>query len=203
MASILIWYFHPDTDSFNGSLLNRMKKELIEAGHSIETRRPEEDLSVFSLSKKEYQASIEGKYSIDIQREHQHIREADGIITLFPLWWGSFPAAGKGFLDRVLSYKFAYELEGEKPVPLMNEKPITFIYTTGTPEKEFHQSGLKKLTEDNWQQHILSFCGFQGLPFFHLGNVIDCSEQEREKKRSSASAHAVDFAEDITRRANL
>lgn len=200
MASILIWYFHPDTDSYNGSILKRVKEELNEAGHSVNIRIPEKELDVLSLSKKEYNASMEGVYFEDIQKEHRYIEKADGIIAVFPLWWGSFPAVGKGFLDRVLSYKFAYELEDEKPIPLMNEKPITFVYTTGTPEEEFEKSGLKKLTEDNWQEHLLSFCGFTSDPFCHLGNVINCSEEDRKKKRSRASAHAEKFAAGITGR---
>lgn len=198
MASVLIWYFHPDTDSYNGSILNRMREELNEAGHSVTVRIPEKELDVLSLSKKEYNASMESVYFEDIQKEHQFIEKADGIIAVFPLWWGSFPAVGKGFLDRVLSYNFAYQLEEEKPIPLMAEKPITFVYTTGTPEEEFQASGLKKLTEDNWQEHLLSFCGFNSHSFCHLGNVINCSEEERKKKRRRASAHAEQFAAEIT-----
>ncbi len=37
----------------------------------------------------------------DLQKAKEDILWADHIVTVYPLWWGGFPALMKGFIDRV------------------------------------------------------------------------------------------------------
>lgn len=57
----------------------------------------------------EQQSDTQNKtYSVDIEREHQLLSEADLIIIQFPLWWFSMPGVLKGYIDRVFSLGWAY-----------------------------------------------------------------------------------------------
>ncbi|SDI67289.1 NAD(P)H-dependent oxidoreductase [Alteribacillus bidgolensis] len=193
MNRFLIWFMHPDRQSFNGAILDTYADELKKQGKEIDIRTIAElDLSPH-LFPDEYNASLEGRYPDVIKKEHEKMEWADVITFIFPLWWGSFPAAGKGFLDRVLSYGFAYELEGETPVPRMKGKKAAMIYTTGTPEEKFIEKGSKCRIEETWKEEIFSFCGFDCLPFLHFGDVIQASDTKRqqmlEKVRKYARKH--------------
>ncbi|MFB4162833.1 NAD(P)H-dependent oxidoreductase [Alteribacillus sp. JSM 102045] len=195
MKRFLIWFMHPDRESFNGTIVDAYTEELKKQGKEIEIRTIAEINLSPHLVRDEYHASLEGRYPEVIKKEHEKMKWADVITFIFPLWWGSFPAAGKGFLDRVLSYGFAYELEGETPVPLMNGKKAAVIYTTGTPTEEFIEKGSKHCIEETWKEEIFSFCGFDCLPFLHFGDVVQAGDEKRkqmlEKVREYAREHAV------------
>ncbi|MDQ0298766.1 NAD(P)H dehydrogenase (quinone) [Salibacterium salarium] len=188
MNRILLWFMHPDRNSFNGAVMEVFKEELKSLGADVKVRFIHElELSPI-LTKEEYNDSLKGVYPETIQREHHYIEWAEMIVMVFPIWWGGFPAAGKGFLDRVLSYGFAYELEGETPIPQINGKKIGAIYTTGSPQETFVKS--KDYIERTWEREIFQFCGFETLPFLHFGDVTQVSNETREKMLEEAKNYA-------------
>ena len=46
----------------------------------------------------------------DVTREQEKLRRADLVIFHFPLWWYSLPALLKGWIDRVLSAGFGFDV---------------------------------------------------------------------------------------------
>ena len=44
----------------------------------------------------------------DVEDEQAKLRQADAIVFQFPIWWFSFPAILKGWVDRVFAYGLAY-----------------------------------------------------------------------------------------------
>ncbi|MFD2705110.1 NAD(P)H-dependent oxidoreductase [Salibacterium lacus] len=188
MKRILIWFMHPDRNSFNGAVLNTLQQKLERGDVQTHVRWiPEINIS-FQLTKNEYHESLRGRYPEEIQYEHSWINWADAVLLVFPLWWGGFPAAGKGFMDRVLSYRFAYTMQGETPVPEMKGKKLGAVYTTGAPEEDFRSS--RERLEALWDEQIFSFCGFETLPFLQLGNVVQADEAGRAKRLRSVEKYA-------------
>lgn len=53
-------------------------------------------------------AIADGRLAHDVALQQQHVRDADAIVLLFPLWWFGMPAALKGWIDRVFTQGFAY-----------------------------------------------------------------------------------------------
>ncbi|SFL53151.1 NAD(P)H-dependent oxidoreductase [Salibacterium qingdaonense] len=188
MKRVLIWFMHPDRNSFNGTVLKTLQQRLELWGVQTQVRWiPEMDIS-FQLTKNEYHESLSGRYPEEIQYEHSWINWADAVLLIFPLWWGGFPAAGKGFMDRVLSYGFAYTMEGETPVPKMEGKKVGAVYTTGAPKEDFCSS--RERLEALWDEQIFAFCGFETLPFLHLGNVVQTDEAGRDKRLGNVEKYA-------------
>ncbi|SDI37620.1 NAD(P)H dehydrogenase (quinone) [Alteribacillus persepolensis] len=178
MKRVLVWYMHPDPHSFNRAILDTYVDACKSHGLEVQVRMIKELQYSPHLEREEYEASLDKQYPAEIKEEHHWLRWADAVTLIFPLWWGSFPAAGKGFLDRVLSYGVAYELNGETPVPKMNGKKAAVIYTTGTPPDVFRQSSQQRI-EDTWKHEIFSFCGFESLPFLHFGDVVQTTDEKR------------------------
>lgn len=176
---------HPSEDSFNGAILRELTTQLEHKDHNVTISKLSMDWFNPQLSKKEYEASLQGSYSPIIVQEHEKVRQADRLIFIFPLWWGGFPAIGKGYIDRVFSYGFAYELEGEKPIPLLKDKKASLIFTTGTPASEFNNSGLYNHTVELIDKSIFQFCGITLDGVLHFGDVIQASKETREKMLQS------------------
>lgn len=76
------------------------------------------------------------------------------------------PAILKGFLDRVLTNKYAYIYEGSIPQGLLKGKKATVFFTTGGPAIYYFFVGnaAKKM-----MKMTLSFCGIKSR-FIHIGN---------------------------------
>ena len=176
----LILFMHPSESSFNRSLCDQVQAGLQNAGGSVDVR----DIYDISfdpvLTQYEYEQSIEGRYSQDVLKEQTYIETADEVIIIFPVWWGMFPARGKGYLDRVLSYGFAYELEGEEPIPQLNNKDVSLVFTTGAPSEEWKNSGMHEAMVHLIDRSILQFCGLSLRRTVHYGNVIQASDKERQ-----------------------
>lgn len=75
-------------------------------------------------------------FNIDVQAEQEDISDADVILFQFPVNWYNMPAILKHWIDKVLSYGFAYgdafKLEG---------KTLIASITAGAPEEAYTPIG--------------------------------------------------------------
>ena len=85
----------------------------------------------FNVAQQQSHAHKTAMFHPQIELEQNKLLDADLIILQFPLWWGSFPAILKGWVERVLSYDFAYGANNE-----LAGKSILFSVTTGGAENE-------------------------------------------------------------------
>lgn len=181
MKHCLILLMHPSSDSFNRAICEQVKTALEDGGNTVDVR----DIYQLSfdpvLTQQEYEASLKGDYPSDILREQAYIDLADEIIIIFPVWWGGFPACGKGYIDRVLSYGFAYELDGETPLPKLTGKSASLVFTTGAPESVWKGSGLHQAMVQLVDESILQFCGIKLNKTIHFGDVIQVHDGERRQ----------------------
>jgi NAD(P)H dehydrogenase (quinone) len=188
-----IIYMHPSKDSFNGAILNELMCSLIEKKHDVKVNHLYSKPFDSHLTWNEYKESLNNRYVDDSLAEQKMIQWADRIIFIFPVWWGGFPSIGKGYIDRILSYGFAYELQGESPIPLMKNKKVSLVFTTGAPEEEFIQSGMYDHMVELMDKSIFEFCGFKLDGVLHFGDVIQKSDEERHQMLRSVKDFCDEF----------
>ena len=83
-----------------------------------------------------------GNIPEDIKTEQDHVKWADVITFVNPVWWVGLPAVLKGYVDRVFSYGFACEsVDGAPRGPLNGKKALLFC-TTGRPNEYYAQNGM-------------------------------------------------------------
>lgn len=96
----------------------------------------------------------------DLLNMQQYIREADHLVFVYPIWWGTFPALLKGFIDRVFLPGFAFKYRENSPFwdKLLSGKSARLITTMDAPNWYFRfitgkpgHNAIKKAT--------LQFCG--------------------------------------------
>ena len=176
----LIISAHPNPQSFNRALVEEVIKATRQAGGETVVR----DLYTLDfnpvLSWRELNASMEGIVPAEIKFEQKLITEADLITFIYPLWWMGFPAILKGYLDRVLSYGFAYQNENNISVGLLGNKKIQQFITMGNSIKKYQQLGFDKALKSCLVDGLFNFCGITDIQHDIFGNIHLLDETDRQ-----------------------
>lgn len=123
---------------------------------------------------------MEGIVPAEIKFEQKLITEADLITFIYPLWWMGFPAILKGYLDRVLSYGFAYQNENNISVGLLEHKKIQQFITMGNSIEKYQQLGFDKALKSCLVDGLFNFCGITDIQHDIFGNIHLLDETERQ-----------------------
>ena len=167
----LIIYAHPNEASLNNHFKQSVIERLQEGNHEIEVR----DLYQLKfnpvLSLEDLQGQKTGNISPDIRTEQEFITWSDHITFIYPIWWTGMPAMMKGYIDRVMSYGFAYCYEQGAQKGLLTDKQTVIINTQGRSNAEYAAIGMDKalsLTSDNG---IYAYCGLKIKQHFFFDNA--------------------------------
>lgn len=124
----------------------------------------------------------------DVLEQQAKVASADGIAFIAPIIWMHYPAILKGWLERVFSYGFAYELEPEGwkgnsdfRIPRLKLKKALSMNGTFFTEQDYESKGFHQalsLLIDDW---CLRYPGIQEvdhLYFYAVGAVDDTTRTE-------------------------
>lgn len=175
-------YSHPNPKSYNHAVRDVVESTAKELGHEIVTR----DLYDIGfnpvLSADDFVAMQKGNYQPDVEAEHKHITWCDIMIFVFPIWWTGLPAEMKGYIDRVLSFGFAYKIdEKHNVIAMLKGKKAIVFNTTGSPNDFYEKIGMHKSLRQTIDDGILQFCGIKVLNHTFLGNVVMTTDERRKK----------------------
>lgn len=164
----LIIYAHPANHSFNHAIL---EKAIETSPNNVVVR----DLYHLNfdpvLTWQEFSQTLSQQYSPDIATEHQYWREADVITLIYPLWWMGFPAILKGYLDRVLSYDFAYQNGEIESIGLLTNKKMQQFITLGNSAEKYERKGFLNAFEHTLGKGLFEFCGISDVKIYYFGNI--------------------------------
>ena len=82
-----------------------------------------------------------------------------------------FPAILKGYLDRVLSYGFAYQNENGVSVGLLGNKKMQHFITMGNGIDKYQQLGFDKALQSCLVDGLFNFCGITDIQHEVFGNI--------------------------------
>ena len=167
----LIISAHPNPQSFNRALV----EEVIKATRQVGAETVVRDLYTLDfnpvLSWSELNATMEGIVPAEIKFEQKLIAEAELITFIYPLWWMGFPAILKGYLDRILSYGFAYQNENGVSVGLLGNKKMQHFITMGNSIEKYQQLGFDKALKSCLVDGLFNFCGITDIQHDIFGNI--------------------------------
>lgn len=140
---VLIVYAHPREEGLNRGILEAAVSTLEKNNHKVTVR----DLYKMNfnpvLDGPDMIHIVDGKfvrenetYPKDVLLEQELILEHDLLLYIFPIWWNSYPAILKGYIDRVFAHGFAYSFEDDEPRKRFAGKKALFLTTTGQPQQE-------------------------------------------------------------------
>jgi len=176
----LILYSHPSPDSFNHAVMTAYTRALEKNGQAVRVR----DLYALNfdpvLKFSEMKGFEQGLVPQDVQSEHEHIRWADFLTLICPIWWGGFTANLRGYLDRVFSVGFAYRPTAEGVEPLLTDKKVYTINTLAAPRRDYEDQGLYQSMNNILDHIVFQFCGLQVVGHKYFAFVDASSDQERQ-----------------------
>ncbi len=177
---VLIVYSHPNPKSFNAAILEKVVSALKSINADFRIIDLYRENFKIALDSKDFETLQNGKTPEDVQKYQQDILWADKLIFIFPVWWWSYPAILKGFIDRVFLHGFAYAFKknGLKKL-LKNEKALVFM-TTGGLKEEYEKNNAIQILQRPFSEGVLSFCGIKNSEF-HLFYGIPSSSEEYRK----------------------
>lgn len=169
---VLVVLDHPRRDSLCGAILDQFVLGLSEKGHvseiadlyrgGFDPRMTSDDEPDWNDAKKIY-----SKVVLD---EQARISRNDAIAFVFPIWWWSFPAMTKGWIDRVWNNGWAY---GAKKLP--HQKALLIGVGSGS-EEGYNKRGYAEAMRAQMQQGILNYCGIADTKFQILYGALDSAE---------------------------
>jgi len=205
---VLIICAHPEPSSFNAALRNTAAETLKKQGHDVkisdlyamkfdpvfkkEDFRSRTNTRVFNPYPEALHACETKSFAPDILSEMEKVRWADILIFQFPIWFSSWPAVMKGWIDRVFQAGFAFTFTQMYGGGLLKGKKAILIVTTGAPEVVYSTGGPAGDIHMLLQPISHATCEAAGLevlpPFIVFNAAAQTEEQgkaeiERLKKR--------------------
>jgi NAD(P)H dehydrogenase (quinone) len=133
---VLVIFAHPLGDSYAAALRDTVVAALQAGGHAVDLcdlYQEGFDPVLSAQERRDYENTCENARAVS--RHVARLREADGIILVFPSWWYGMPAILKGYLDRVWLPGVAFETTPQAIRPLLtNIRMFGVVTTTGAPQ---------------------------------------------------------------------
>lgn len=189
MKRILMIQGHPNKESFCFALEAEYIKGAQEAGAEIKR---------IVIADLQFNPSLQGGYrqrtelEPDLIDAQKLILWAEHIVILHPVWWASYPAILKGFLDRVLlpGFGFKYIENSIWWEKLLKGRTGRIIYTMDTPKWYWWFKGKPAVT--SLKDATLEFCGI--APVKTTGFSILKSSDETKRKQWLSKAYKLGVA---------
>jgi len=167
-VNILVVFDHPRRESLCGALLDAFLEGLTHSGHKAEIadlRREDFDPRLPPADEPDWDDARK-VYSPVVLAEQQRILRNDAIAFIFPVWWWSFPATTKGWIDRVWNNGWAY---GDRKIPL---KKALLIGACAGDEAQFAKRGYDTAIETQLLTGIIKYCGIPEGEFVLLYDLL-------------------------------
>lgn len=96
----------------------------------------------------------------DIAAEQARIDRADALVLVYPVYWWSFPALLKGWIDRVFSNGWAYDDTSETGLIKKLQRLDVHLVAIGAADlRTYARRGYFAAMRTQIEQGIFDFCG--------------------------------------------
>lgn len=129
----------------------------------------------------------------DILLHQQKVAKADVLVFITQVFWMHFPAIVKGWMERVLTYGFAYKLnekgwngDPDGRIPLLKIKKALIMQPTFFNEKVYREKGFKEAmtkTIDDWS---LKYPGIEQVDHIYFHSILSVGDETRKKYLETA-----------------
>ena len=110
-VNIVVVHAHPVSTSFSHALLEATQRGLARGGHQCITIDLYADGFRAAMTTEELRNYLTPGSSQDdlVHRYIALVKQADGLVFVYPTWWAGLPAILKGFFERVLGSGVAFQ----------------------------------------------------------------------------------------------
>ena len=176
---ILIINGHPDKETFNYAISEAYKIGALQSNADIQ------EIKVRELN---FNPNLQFGYrkqtalEPDLIIAQEKIKWADHLVWIYPVWWGSYPALLKGFIDRVFLPGFAFQKK-ENSVrwdKYLTGKTARIICTLDQPAW-YYRWIYKRPSHYAMKNLTLNFIGIKKVKTTSIGPIRLSKETYRKK----------------------
>jgi NAD(P)H dehydrogenase (quinone) len=124
----------------------------------------------------------------DVLIQQKKVSEADILVIITQVFWMHFPAIVKGWMERVLTYGFAYRLnengwkgDPDGRIPLLKIKKAIIMHPTFFDEKAYRERGFKAAMEKTIDDWSLKYPGIENVDHLYFHSILSVSAEIRRK----------------------
>lgn len=124
----------------------------------------------------------------DVLEQQKKVASADVLVFITQVFWMHFPAIVKGWMERVLTYGFAYKLnedgwngDPDGRIPLLEIKKAIVIQPTFFNEKVYREKGFKTAMEKTIDDWSLKYPGIKSVDHIYFHSILSVSDEMRKK----------------------
>lgn len=167
----LVWA-HPRSDSLTAQVVEKIQDQAARNAIEVTTL----DLyrrgfnPVLGIEDEPDWQNPDKQYSTEVHQLFDEMAGHDTAVIVFPLWWYSFPAMIKGYMERVWNYGLAYGVGRSLPF-----RKIRWVALVGGAEEPFVQYGWAKNLTD-YVRNSASYIGLNDVDITFLYNTIGTEE---------------------------
>ena len=156
----LIVVTNPNPDSLSHAMTKQIAATLANQNHSSEIA----DLSAESFNPSYTMQDVEvlhGRAEPEpaIRIEQKRIERADALVLVYPVYWWSFPALLKGWIDRVFTNGWAYDDSQGRIVKKLQHLPVHLVSIAGADMRTYARHGYFGAMRTQINQGIFDYCG--------------------------------------------
>ena len=161
--NVLIVYTHPVKLSFNRAILERVETGLLGEGHQVRIADLYAEDFQPAMTAEDFAQFENRPMPEDVQREQARVEWSDAIVLIFPYWWWSLPAMLKGWIDRVMSYGWAW-IDPAKPEDgYLKDRKLLVITTAGASARALAKRGYDTAFHTQLHVGVCEYCGFNDV----------------------------------------
>ncbi len=125
-----------------------------------------------------------GEVPADVAAEHARLDRADALVLVYPIYWWSFPALLKGWIDRVFTQGWAYAATDDgRLLKKLQRLRVHLVALGEADQRTFARHGYFGAMKTQIDHGIFDFCGAPvatselllasdpGYPAAHLGTA--------------------------------
>lgn len=181
MKTIII-YAHPYEKSFNNAILNTAIKTLEENKKEYQVIDLNKDGFNPVLTKEELAVFNVGKVLDPLVIKYQKLlKEANELIFIFPIWWGTHPAIIKGFIDKVFLKNFAYKYGENGMQGLLTNINKALVLTTSQALTGYIKEGLGDPINNLFINGALKSVGVKNATWLNCQRTSTGSDELRKE----------------------
>jgi NAD(P)H dehydrogenase (quinone) len=196
---MMIVLAHPDPKSFNHTVC----KQVLSVFENLGINYYFHDLYLDGFNPVLSLSELKRKFPLDekTQAYIQNLEESQGVVIIYPDWWGMPPAILKGWIDRVFLRGIAFdfigpEFEDKKKAGLLFNKKFLIIITS---DQKSEKSEIN--SQWIWEKQILSYCGVDHVIHYSLSDLRKKKYHQKknllEKVREKVNDFVASFNENL------
>ena len=158
----LIVVAHPDSGSLTHAVANAVASGLDEADSAASVEIA--DLAVEGFDPRETARDLAVHLQTatpapDVLAEQARIDRADRLVLVYPVYWWSFPALLKGWIDRVFTNGWAYGSGGDIARKKLGRLEVVLIAVAGADSGTYARHGYFGAMRTQIDHGIFDYCG--------------------------------------------